>query len=143
MEQWDWYHNMMPFCYLLGQTGFGAQVIAYDLYPNKELSDLLAYVELPELLKQSDIISLHCPLTPQTKHLINKETLALVKPGVVLINSSRGALVDTYAVIGALKNKQLGALGKGVNITRFHGFPSRLTFLSMPHDGCCDTVFRH
>jgi D-lactate dehydrogenase len=72
------------------------------------------YVQLSELAARSDIVSLHCPLTPETHHLVNARTVALLKPGAILINTSRGALVDTEAVIGALKSGQLGALGLDV-----------------------------
>jgi len=71
-------------------------------------------VELPELLAQSDIISLHCPLLPATHHLINDETLQQVKPGAMLVNTSRGALVNTRAVIDALKSGRLGYFGSDV-----------------------------
>jgi D-lactate dehydrogenase len=72
------------------------------------------YVELPDLLAQSDIISLHCPLLPATQHLINRGSLKLVKPGTMLINTSRGGLVDTQAVIEALKSGQVGYFGTDV-----------------------------
>jgi D-lactate dehydrogenase len=71
-------------------------------------------VELPELFAASDIITLHCPLTPETYHLINDQALEQMKPGVMLINTSRGALVDTEAVIGALKSRKIGYLGLDV-----------------------------
>ncbi len=66
---------------------------------------------LEEVLKQSDIVSLHCPLMPQTHHLINAQTLAIMKKGAMLINTSRGGLIDTPAVIESLKNQHLGYLG--------------------------------
>jgi D-lactate dehydrogenase len=95
--------------------GFGCQLLTYDLYPNPECESLGAkYVELPELFAGSDIITLHCPLTPETYHLINDQALEQMKPGVMLINTSRGALVDTEAVIGALKSKKIGYLGLDV-----------------------------
>lgn len=96
-------------------AGFGCQLLAYDPYPNPELLALGArYLELPELLRQSRIISLHCPLTEQTKHLINARSLAELQPGAMLINTGRGALVDTPALIDALKSGQLGYLGLDV-----------------------------
>ncbi|QCI11169.1 2-hydroxyacid dehydrogenase [Pseudomonas putida] len=96
-------------------AGFGCQLQAYDPYPNPELLALGArYLELPELLRQSRIISLHCPLTEQTKHLINARSLAELQPGAMLINTGRGALVDTPALIDALKSGQLGYLGLDV-----------------------------
>ena len=95
--------------------GFGCQLLTYDLYPNPECEGLGAkYVELPELFAASDIITLHCPLTPETYHLINDQALEQMKPGVMLINTSRGALVDTEAVIGALKSRKIGYLGLDV-----------------------------
>ncbi|MFK8328966.1 2-hydroxyacid dehydrogenase [Pseudomonas sp. BJa5] len=96
-------------------AGFGCQLLAYDPYPNPELLALGArYLELPQLLRQAQIISLHCPLTEQTRHLINAQSLADLQPGAMLINTGRGALVDTPALIEALKNGQLGYLGLDV-----------------------------
>jgi len=96
--------------------GFGCVLLGYDKYPNPQFSDLGAaqYVELPELLANSDIISLHCPLTPDTYHLINAEAIGQMKPGVMLINTSRGALIDTDAAIDGLKSHRIGALGLDV-----------------------------
>ncbi|HGM5581700.1 TPA: 2-hydroxyacid dehydrogenase [Pseudomonas putida] len=96
-------------------AGFGCQLLAYDPYPNPELLALGArYLELPELLGQARIISLHCPLTEHTRHLINAENLARLQPGAMLINTGRGALVDTPALVDALKRGQLGYLGLDV-----------------------------
>ena len=96
-------------------AGFGCQLLAYDPYPNPELLALGArYVELPELLSQARIISLHCPLTEHTRHLIDARSLASLQPGAMLINTGRGALVDTPALIDALKSGQLGYLGLDV-----------------------------
>ncbi|WP_282361169.1 2-hydroxyacid dehydrogenase [Pseudomonas sp. PS01300] len=96
-------------------AGFGCQLLAYDPYPNAEVEALGArYLDLPELLRESRIISLHCPLTPQTRHLINPQSLASLQPGAMLINTGRGALVDTPALIDALKSGQLGYLGLDV-----------------------------
>lgn len=95
--------------------GFGCRILAVDPYPNEECLHLgVRYVELPELLAQSDIISLHCPLTPDTHHLINAQALSRMKPGVMLINTSRGAIVDTRAMIDGLKSGKIGALGLDV-----------------------------
>ncbi|MEQ8995176.1 MAG: 2-hydroxyacid dehydrogenase [Coleofasciculus sp. B1-GNL1-01] len=95
--------------------GFGCQLLAYDLYPNPDCEALgVKYVDLQELFATSDIISLHCPLTPQTRHLINAQSLAQMKSGVMLINTSRGALIDTRAVIDALKSRKIGYLGLDV-----------------------------
>ncbi|OUM34362.1 hydroxyacid dehydrogenase [Pseudomonas sp. 1239] len=96
-------------------AGFGCQLLAYDPYPNPEVEALGArYLDLPELLRESRIISLHCPLTPQTRHLINPQSLASLQLGAMLINTGRGALVDTPALIDALKSGQLGYLGLDV-----------------------------
>jgi D-lactate dehydrogenase len=95
--------------------GFGCRLLACDPVPNQECVRLgVKYVGLPELFSQSDVLSLHTPLLPETIHLINRETLAQVKPGVMLINTSRGALIDTRAVIDALKTGQIGYLGLDV-----------------------------
>ncbi|WP_296704719.1 2-hydroxyacid dehydrogenase [Algoriphagus sp.] len=92
--------------------GFGCKVLAYDLIENKELKTLgIEYVTLDELLSLSQIISLHCPLTPGTKHMINSTTLRQMPDGVMLINTSRGALIETKSVIKALKNRKVGYLG--------------------------------
>lgn len=93
--------------------GFGCHLLAYDLYPNPQFEAIgdARYVELAELFAQSDIISLHCPLTPENYHLINPETIAQMKPGVMLLNTSRGQLIDTRAVIEGIKSGQVGALG--------------------------------
>ncbi len=95
--------------------GFGCELLAYDPFPNEAMKELGAeYVELPELLAGSDIIALHAPLTAETHHLVNAETLSLVKPGVTIVNTSRGGLIDTEAAIDALKDGRLGYLGLDV-----------------------------
>ncbi len=96
-------------------SGFGCRLIAYDPYPNETVRDLGArYVDLPELFAEADIIALHAPLTPETHHLVNRQSLALVKPGVMIVNTSRGGLIDTEAAIEALKDGRLGYLGLDV-----------------------------
>jgi D-lactate dehydrogenase len=96
-------------------AGFGCRLLAYDPYPSEEMRTLGArYVELPELFAESDIIALHAPLTAATHHLVDRETLALVKPGVLIVNTSRGGLIDTEAAIEALKDGRVGALGLDV-----------------------------
>ncbi len=92
--------------------GFGTQVLAYDPYPNPDLE--VQYVSLEELLGQSDVVSLHCPLTPATRHLMDFTRLMLLKRGAMLVNTSRGALIDTPAAIDALKSGQIGALALDV-----------------------------
>lgn len=96
-------------------TGFGCQVLAYDLVRSAACEALgVTYVDLPTLLGTSDIVTLHCPLTPDTYHLIGTQALQRMKSGVMLINTSRGALIDTRAVIQALKSGKIGALGLDV-----------------------------
>ena len=92
--------------------GFGMKVLAYDLYPDTNLD--VQYVEKEELFKQSDIISLHCPLTEQTHHLIDRNALDLMKDGVVLINTSRGQLIKKEDLLSGLKSKKIGAAGLDV-----------------------------
>ncbi len=91
--------------------GFGMRVLAYDKFPAEGLDngDTVRYVTLEELFKNSDIISLHCPLTDETYHIINGESLKCCKQGVVLINTSRGALVDAEALLAGIKSRQVGA----------------------------------
>lgn len=92
--------------------GFGCRVLAYDVQPHPELIALgVEFVPLNDLFASSDIVSLHCPLTPQTNRLINADTLQLMKPNAMLINTSRGGLIDTKAVIDSLKSGHLGYLG--------------------------------
>lgn len=92
--------------------GFGMNVIAYDLYPNYNLD--VTYVSLDELLKQSDMISVHIPLTEQTKYLINDETIGKMKDGMYLVNTSRGGVIDTQALIRGLKSGKIKAAGLDV-----------------------------
>jgi len=96
-------------------AGFGCQLLAYDPYPNPQIEALGArYLPLDELLAQAQIISLHCPLNEQSRHLINAQSLASMQRGAMLINTGRGGLVDTPALIEALKSGQLGYLGLDV-----------------------------
>jgi D-lactate dehydrogenase len=94
--------------------GFGCHVLAYDLKPNPECEHCIEYVSLPELFSRSDIITLHCPLTPDTHHLIDPAALDRMKDGVMLLNTSRGALIDAPAAINALKSGRIGYLGLDV-----------------------------
>ena len=87
--------------------GFGMNVIAYDLFPAKDSG--IDYVSLEELLEQSDIISLHCPLTDGTRHMINAEAIGKMKKGVVIVNTSRGALIDAEALLEGIKARKIGA----------------------------------
>ena len=95
--------------------GFGCTVLAHDPVPVPELVAAgVRYVPLDELLPAADIVTLHCPLTPDTRHLIDARAIARMKPGVMLINTSRGGLIDTPAVIAALKSGRIGNLGLDV-----------------------------
>ncbi|KAI5790686.1 D-isomer specific 2-hydroxyacid dehydrogenase [Peziza echinospora] len=97
--------------------GFSCNVIAYDVYPNEAAASAhgIKYVDtLEELLQTSDIISLHCPLMESTYHILDEHNLSLTKKGVVLINTSRGGLIDSTALISALKSGQVGAVGLDV-----------------------------
>ena len=90
--------------------GFGMRVLAYDKYPAEDLAKAgVEYVSVEELLRQSDVISLHCPLTEETYHLIDGDALDKCKKGVVIINTSRGALVDAEALLAAIKSRKVGA----------------------------------
>ncbi|NVK39909.1 MAG: 2-hydroxyacid dehydrogenase [Oceanospirillaceae bacterium] len=97
------------FCRIM--RGFGCRVLAYDLSPNDDCLELgVEYAALAEVIRAADVLSLHCPLTPATYHLIDAAALARMKAGAMLVNTSRGGLVDTAAVILALKSGQLGGL---------------------------------
>lgn len=93
--------------------GFGMRVIAYDMYPNKEL-EFVEYMPLKDVLKQSDLISLHCPLTDETYHMINKDTIAQMKDDVILVNTSRGALVDSEELIQGIRQGKFFGVGLDV-----------------------------
>jgi D-lactate dehydrogenase len=97
-------------------NGFGMKVLAYDRNPNLELAKLLnfTYMDLDELYRESDIISLHCPLTRETYHLINDRSIAQMKDEVMIINTGRGQLIDTKALIGGLKSGKIGSAGLDV-----------------------------
>ncbi len=115
--------------------GFGCRLLAYDAAENPECIKLGArYVPLKELLSKADIVSLHLPLTPETRHLINKENLLLMKPGAMLINTSRGALVDTRALIAALEKGLLGSVGLDVYEEESHIFYQDLSDEIIPDD---------
>jgi D-lactate dehydrogenase len=101
------------FCDIM--LGFGCKVLAFDLVAHQLTeSKGVRYLPLIELFQSSDIISLHCPLNEQTRHVINQQTIEMMKEGVMLINTSRGGLVDTLAVISALKSGRIGYLGLDV-----------------------------
>lgn len=94
--------------------GFGCKILCYDPLPNPQLTGYVEYTELPQLLSKSDIISLHCPLTPQSTHLLNTESIEQMKDGVMIINTSRGGLIDTSALIKGLKSQKVGYVGLDV-----------------------------
>ena len=87
--------------------GFGMTILAYDKFPAADSG--LHYVDLPELFEKSDIISLHCPLTAETRHIINADSIAMMKKGVTIINTSRGALINTEDLITGIKDRKVGA----------------------------------
>ncbi|TVQ40383.1 MAG: 2-hydroxyacid dehydrogenase [Spirochaetaceae bacterium] len=101
------------FCGIM--AGFSTRLLAYDPFPNEELvSTGVEYVPLERLFSEADIISLHCPLTRDTYHVVDRDAIGTMKPGVTLINTSRGALIDSVAAIEGLKQGQIGNLGLDV-----------------------------
>ncbi|MBQ5939991.1 2-hydroxyacid dehydrogenase [Massilia sp. AB1] len=118
--------------------GFGCTVLGYDPYPSAAFEALGArYVPVGELLSRSDVVSLHCPLTEQTRHIVNGDSLARAKRGSVLINTSRGGLIDTEAAIGALKTGQLGGLAIDV-----YEQEANLFFQDLSSTIICDDVIQ-
>lgn len=93
--------------------GFGMKVLAYDIYQNPEL-DFVEYKSKDEVLSQSDLISLHCPLTDDSYHMINTETIAKMKDGVILVNTSRGALIDTHDLIKGIRDRKFQSVALDV-----------------------------
>jgi len=96
--------------------GFGMQVLAYDIYPDNEFAEKtnFSYVNLDKIFKNSDVISLNCPLTKETEYIINKNSIKLMKDGVMLINTGRGKLINTYELIQGLKSGKIGYAGLDV-----------------------------
>ncbi len=95
--------------------GFGCSLRAYDPFPSDDVKDLgVRYEDLDTLLRECDVITLHCPLTPDTHHLVDAEAIARMRPGVMIVNTSRGALIDTQAVVDGLKSGQIGNLALDV-----------------------------
>ena len=95
--------------------GFGMNILAYDPFKNPVVEELGGqYVELDELYAKSHVITLHCPATPENYHLLNREAFTKMKDGVMIVNTSRGSLIDTQAAIDALKQRKIGALGMDV-----------------------------
>lgn len=118
--------------------GFGMRLLAYDPYPNQVVLDLGAeYVDLDTLLSQSDVISLHCPLTAENHHLLDENAFNKMKSGVMIVNTSRGALIDSVAAINALKAQKIGSLGMDV-----YENERELFFEDKSNDVIQDDVFR-
>ncbi|MGX9782676.1 2-hydroxyacid dehydrogenase [Janthinobacterium lividum] len=117
--------------------GFGCTVLGHDPYPAPAFAQLGTMVELPQLLAESDIVSLHCPLMESTRHMISEATLPLMKRGAMLVNTSRGGLIDTGAVIEALKSRQLGSLAIDV-----YEQESNLFFQDRSSDIIDDDIFQ-
>lgn len=103
--------------------GFGCRLLAYDIHPNPELLAAgVTYVDLPTLLSESDVVSLNCPLIPETAHLLNEESLARMKPTALVVNAGRGKLVDTTALLNALDNNRLAGYAADVYTNEKHWF---------------------
>ena len=118
--------------------GFGMNLVAYDPYPNQNALDLGAeYADLHTLYSSSDVITLHCPLTPENHHLLNKDAFNQMKDGVMIINTSRGGLIDSPAAIEALKQQKIGSLGMDV-----YENERDLFFEDKSNDVIQDDVFR-
>ena len=95
-------------------SGFGCRILAYDLYEKEEVKQYADYVPLAQIWKEADVITLHTPLTEENYHLVNAKTIAQMKDGVVIINTARGALIDSDAIIEAVENGKIGAAGLDV-----------------------------
>ena len=118
--------------------GFGMRLLAFDPYPNPQALDLGAeYVDIKTLFKESDVITLHCPLTPENHHLLDAAAFSQMKDGVMIINTSRGGLVDSQAAIDALKQQKIGSLGMDV-----YENERDLFFEDKSNDVIQDDVFR-
>ena len=118
--------------------GLGMRLLAYDPYPNPQALELGAeYVDLKTLLAQADVITLHCPLTPENHHMLNASAFSQMKDGVMIINTSRGGLIDSQAAIDALKQQKIGSLGMDV-----YENERDLFFEDKSNDVIQDDVFR-
>lgn len=114
------------------------RLLAFDPYPSAAALELgVEYVDLPTLFSESDVISLHCPLTPENYHLLNEAAFDQMKNGVMIVNTSRGALIDSQAAIEALKNQKIGSLGMDV-----YENERDLFFEDKSNDVIQDDVFR-
>jgi len=115
--------------------GFGCRLLGLDKFPNSQCRDLgMEYVERSKLFAESDIISLHCPLTPETHHMVNVNSIAQMKDGVMIINTSGGAVIDTQAVIQGLKSGKIGHLGLDVYEEEADVFFEDLSNVVIPDD---------
>ncbi|MCB0196541.1 MAG: 2-hydroxyacid dehydrogenase [Anaerolineae bacterium] len=118
-------------------SGFGCRILAFDRYPNPEIEPLAEYMADPqEIARQADILTFHIPLTPDTHHFINKETISQLKDGVFIVNTSRGALLDTAAIIEGLKSGKIGYLAIDV-----YEEESSLFFRDLSSEIVTDDVF--
>jgi D-lactate dehydrogenase len=117
-------------------SGFGSTLLAYDQYEQPELEGIVRYTSLEEIWREACTITFHVPLTPDTHHMVNERTLGQMRRGVMLINTSRGALIDTAAVVEALKAGQVGALGIDVYEEEAHLF-----FQDLSNEVIRDDVF--
>ncbi len=95
-------------------SGFGCKLLAYDLYESEEVKQMAEYVSLDEMWRQADVITLHAPLTEDNHHMIGKETIAKMKDGVVIVNTARGGLIDSEALIAGIESGKIGAAGLDV-----------------------------
>lgn len=116
-------------------NGFGMEVIAFDPYPNQEKAQQIGYtyVELPELMQRSDVISLHAPLTPDNHHIINADMLAKAKPTAVVVNTARGELIDTTALVQALGHNKLA--GAALDVLEFEALLQRTKVVAASAEG--------
>ena len=91
--------------------GFACRIVAYDPYPNLELQNTITYLSLDDIYQQSDILTLHLPMSDAMYHVINDEAIAKMKPDIIIINTARGALIDAEALIKGIESRKIGALG--------------------------------
>lgn len=101
-------------CVISDLSGFGCRILAYDLYENDKVKEKAQYVTLERLIAESDVITLHAPLTEENHHLINRDSIARMKEGVVIVNTARGGLIDSRALIEGIKSGKIGAAGLDV-----------------------------
>ncbi|MEM4665571.1 MAG: glyoxylate reductase [Sulfolobales archaeon] len=133
----------------IGSRGFGMKVIYYDVTRNYEAERELGveFRELPELLKEADVVSIHVPLTQETRHLINEETLKLMKRSAILVNTSRGAVVDTEALVKALRDGWIAGAGLDVfeeePLNPNHPLTALKNVVIVPHIGSATYEARH